>query len=102
MRSAHQVQHFRRSCLLLQRLVQFAGEPSDRNLLTSIGQIGMCYGLGCIARFGFSALRRGALTGSLPALERLFIAFSVGSGVGIVAARRAAPEVAYSCSSNEP
>ena len=54
------------------------------------------------SRFGFGALRRSALTGSLPALERLFIAFSVGSGEGIVPGRRATPKVAYACSSNEP
>ena len=100
-RSAHQVQHFRRSCLLVQGLVQFAGEPATAISWPALDKSECATALGA-SRFGFNALRRGALTGLLPALERLFIAFSVGSGERIVPGRRATPKVAYACSSNEP
>ena len=65
------------AALLLQRLVQFAGKPSDLLLSTGSGRMGRPF-FGALRRFGSCVFARRALMVLPPALERLFIASPVG------------------------
>ena len=72
-RRADDTQNFRCSRLLLQRLVQFAGEPRDLCFLAGSGEPRRRTAFGAMRRFSVAALRRRVLIGSPPALERRLI-----------------------------
>ena len=73
-RAADYLEHFRGGSLLLARLAQFAGKPSDLYILQGRTRLVFRH----IAALWLWRLATSPFDGSPPALERLFIASPVG------------------------